>query len=196
MDIPVQGSELIKGAALKPYKREVNIMIQNLRRAFHDVIRSSFSTRTREFRVLQTMTRKLDKITFSIGFPWQIEDENDLNTFYEDFPDTGNEFFTSWIYAANMKKQHELLNQNDVMFDASNTNVYYSGTRNQVIIPAAVMRPPFFYIEGIAAYNYAVLGHVSSISCLSFFSLKLVRHNAWCVHCQRFQDHFYTGCQI
>lgn len=171
-------------------------MIQNLRRAFHDVIRSSFSTRTREFRVLQTMTRKLDKITFSIGFPWQIEDENDLNTFYQDFPDTGNEFFTSWIYAANMKKQHELLNQNDVMFDASNTNVYYSGTRNQVIIPAAVMRPPFFYIEGIAAYNYAVLGHVSSISCLSFFSLKLVRHNAWCVQCQRFQDHFYTGCQI
>lgn len=113
---------------------------------------------------LKTMRRKISQMKFAIGFPWGIEDEGDLNDFYRSYPNSSSRFFATWISAAKLKKQHELVDQSDVMFDITSINAFYSGTRNQVIIPASIMQPPFFYANGIPAYNYGRLGTVSIIS--------------------------------
>lgn len=140
---------------------------KNIQKAYRDLIYTRFRDPVGARQTIKTMTRKIRKIKFSLGFPWGIEDESDLNTYYEGVPDVGVEFIPSWIHAASLKSQRELQYQTDVMFNVSSTNAFYSGRGNQVIIPAAIMQPPFFYGEGQPVYNYAVLGTVSTFFCSS-----------------------------
>lgn len=142
---------------------KVGKIAENIQTAFKPLIDASFPDQEDQ-RAMKTMNKKITRIKFSLGFPWEIHDTDDLDTFYKDFPDVKDEFFLYWIYAANLKWQHELLYQTDAMFDISRTSAYYSGTRNEVIIPAAIMQPPFFYGEGLPAYNYAVIGTVSTLA--------------------------------
>ena len=39
-------------------------------------------------------------------------------------------------------------------------NAYYNPTMNEIVFPAAILQPPFFYVDGDDAVNYGAIGVV------------------------------------
>ncbi len=106
---------------------------------------------------------KLKAISVKIGYPDKWKDYSKLKI------DANKSYFDNMVEASKFATR-EMLDEIDKKYDRSKwhmppqmVNAYYSPNSNEIVFPAAILQPPFFFLDGDDAVNYggigAVIGH-------------------------------------
>jgi predicted metalloendopeptidase len=141
------------------HKERMLGLIENLRTAFDSrILRNSWmSEQTKNAARL-----KLKKMGVKIGYPDKWIDYSKLEVSPEDY--LGNVMRSeTFNNSRNFKRVGETLDPYDWGLTPPTVNAYYSATRNEIVFPAGILNPPFFYPQGDDASNYGsagvVIGH-------------------------------------
>lgn len=106
---------------------------------------------------------KLKDINVKIGYP------NKWKSYAKMKVSADNSYYENAI-EANKFEMAEMLKEIDKKYDTEKwhmtpqtVNAYYSPNSNEIVFPAAILQPPFFFLDGDDAVNYggigAVIGH-------------------------------------
>lgn len=130
-----------------------------------DNIKASLAERLKNLTWMSAETKtkaldKLEKIDVKIGYPskWWTYERTDVSN----QPYVSNVLNAS--YAENLRiidRLQETKIDRTVWGMAPQTvNAYYNPTMNEIVFPAAILQPPFFYEKGDNAVNYGGIGMV------------------------------------
>ena len=103
---------------------------------------------------------KLSTITVKIGYPDKWRDYSDLKINKEDtYLDN---IFRSWKFEAayNFGKINKAVDRTEWFMPPQMVNAYYNPSMNEIVFPAAILQPPFFYLDADDAVNYGAIGVV------------------------------------
>jgi putative endopeptidase len=102
---------------------------------------------------------KLDAITVKIGYPDKWEDYSSLqitaDNFYQNIQNVKKFNFKKTI--ERIGKDHDKTRWG---MTPQTVNAYYSPNSNEIVFPAAILQPPFFYENADDAVNYGAIGVV------------------------------------
>ncbi|MRW89561.1 M13 family peptidase [Duganella sp. FT80W] len=100
---------------------------------------------------------KLDHLVIRMGSSRQVRDYANLTTSASD--PAGNWLRArGWQVARDMEKMLKPVNRDEWSMTPQAVNGYYSVSRNQVVLPAALIQPPYFQADADDAANYGALG--------------------------------------
>lgn len=112
---------------------------------------------------------KLANFTVKIGYPdkWKdytslvVEKEGDEYSYF------GNVLHASRFYhEENIAKNGKPVDKEEWHMNPQTVNAYYSPLNNEIVFPAAILQPPFYYYQADPAINFgaigAVIGHEAS----------------------------------
>ncbi len=104
-------------------------------------------------------TDKLASMRVKIGYPDEWRDFSEL--------EVGSNAYVLNVLAANKfgkeyrnSKIGQPVNKEEWFFPAHTVNAYYHPLLNEICFPAGILQPPFFYLDGDDAINYAAIGAV------------------------------------
>lgn len=106
---------------------------------------------------------KLDKFTVKIGYPdkWKdyssliVDKEGDSYSYF------GNVLHASRFYhEENIAKNGKPVDKEEWHMNPQDVNAYYSPLNNEIVFPAAILQPPFYYYQADAAINFGAIGAV------------------------------------
>ena len=105
---------------------------------------------------------KLAKVSPKIGYPDHWRDYSTLHIARDDL--FGNVLrANAFEYWRNVDKLGKPVDRNEWGMTPQTVNAYYNPTKNEIVFPAAILRPPFFDAQADDAANYggigAVIGH-------------------------------------
>jgi putative endopeptidase len=103
---------------------------------------------------------KLATITVKIGYPDKWRDYSELKISKEDtYLDN---VFRSWKFesAYNFSKINKAVDRTEWFMPPQMVNAYYNPSMNEIVFPAAILQPPFFYLDADDAVNYGAIGVV------------------------------------
>ncbi|GAA4306179.1 M13 family metallopeptidase [Compostibacter hankyongensis] len=134
-------------------------LVDNLQRTYQDRIRQvdwmSDSTKTKAIQKLNAFAKK-------IGYPdkWKDYSSIDINRSSV----VGNlQRIGKWQYDYNISKLGKPVDRSEWYMTAPTVNAYYNPSFNEIVFPAGILQPPFYYQNGDDAVNYggiaAVIGH-------------------------------------
>lgn len=102
---------------------------------------------------------KLEAIRVKIGYPDKWED-------YSSIVISKNSYFQNCLNASKYAYK-KMLSEIDKPYDnekwhmsPQTVNAYYSPNSNEIVFPAGILQPPFFYKDGDDAVNYGAIGVV------------------------------------
>jgi len=140
-------------------KAQMLALVENVKRAFLERLESL------EWMSEETKAEartKLEAFRAKIAYPDEWEDYGDLSIAAGDA--LGNsKRSVAWHHQDQIGKLGGPVDRNEWFMTPQTVNAYYSGTRNEIVFPAAILQPPFFDPEADMAVNYggigAVIGH-------------------------------------
>ncbi len=150
------GQMYVKKAFPPEAKRQVNEMVQHLKEAFREQIKSLdwMSEATK-----QKALEKLDKYLVQIGYPDKWIDYSSVTIKPEDY--LGNVIRASeFDFQRNIHKLGKPVDRNEWFMTPQTVNAYNNPTMNEVVFPAGILQPPFFDPKAEAALNYGAIGVV------------------------------------
>ena len=137
-------------------KARVERMIENLRSAFSESI-DELEWMSDETR--QRAQRKLARFTSKIGYPDEWRDYSALSIASDDL--IGNvRRSREFEHARQVAKLAKPVDRNEWGMTPQTVNAYYRPTMNEIVFPAALLRPPFFDPDADDASNYGAIGSV------------------------------------
>jgi putative endopeptidase len=102
---------------------------------------------------------KLKSMNVKIGYPDNWIDYSDL--------DISNQAYILNVLAArefnirkNLNEIGKPVDRSKWFMNAQTVNAYYSSAMNEIVFPAAILQPPFFYMHGDDAVNFGAIGMV------------------------------------
>lgn len=100
---------------------------------------------------------KLDAVRYKIGYPVRWPDFSTLKIEREQF---ANNLVNSkaFLFRNNLKKVNKPLDEDEWIILPQSVTVLYVPTRNEIIVPAAILQPPFFSLDADDALNYGAIG--------------------------------------
>ena len=129
-----------------------------------DNLQAAFDARIETLDWLSEPTRKqakekLENFTTKIGYPdkWQnfsglVLKEDDLY---------GNiQRLKRFYHAYHVNKLGQSVDKNEWYMSPQTVNAYYNPSWNEIVFPAAILQPPFFYPTADDAVNYGAIGAV------------------------------------
>ncbi|KAI9591201.1 hypothetical protein BDF19DRAFT_455958 [Syncephalis fuscata] len=133
--------------------------VQNLT----EQLRDSFVTRARELDWLDNDTRdkaieKAHLMTLKIGAPSYPDTRSaiDLNAYYEAFPMNVTHHFENAVAIQKFEKRRQYMRE--WTMPASSVNMYYSRSRNSIVVPAGILQSPFYDERHADYFSYGSLG--------------------------------------
>jgi len=102
---------------------------------------------------------KLDAITVKIGYPDKWRDYSALEVSTDSYVANAlraNNFDFKYMIG----KVNKPVDRTEWMMPPQMVNAYYNPTMNEVVFPAAILQPPFFFKDGDDAINYGAIGVV------------------------------------
>ncbi|MFA9389147.1 MAG: M13 family metallopeptidase [Prolixibacteraceae bacterium] len=102
---------------------------------------------------------KLAKINVKIGYPDQWRDYTDLDVQKDSYFENvmrSNAFDAAF----NFGKINKPVDKAEWHMPPQMVNAYYSPSMNEIVFPAAILQPPFFYLDADDAVNYGAIGVV------------------------------------
>jgi putative endopeptidase len=102
---------------------------------------------------------KLDAINVKIGYPDKWRDYNTLEignlSFFENVRNA-----SLFNYQYNINKIGQPVDKGEWGMTPQTVNAYYNPSRNEIVFPAAILQPPFFFPDADDAVNYGAIGMV------------------------------------
>ena len=139
------------------HKKQMEHLVQNLIEAYRDSITNLdwMGEETRKQALV-----KLDGFTPRIAYPSKWRDYSELeisegNTLLENIAASG-----AFETAYELAKLGKPVDPEEWHMTPQTVNAYYSPLSNEIVFPAAILRPPFFDPEADDAVNYAAIGAV------------------------------------
>jgi putative endopeptidase len=142
----------------------VTEIAQHVRRVLREKIRTldwmSAATRTKAIA-------KLDAVRYKIGYP---EHRTDFSTLKLERGQFALNFvnIVEFLFKHNLQKIGKPLDD-EWLIPSQSVLIQYFPTRNEIIVPAGILQPPFFSLEADDALNYGAIG--TSISHELFHSI-------------------------
>lgn len=102
---------------------------------------------------------KLEKINVKIGYPDKWRDYSDLEVGTDSYFANvmrSNSFDAAWEFS----KINKPVDKSEWYMPPQMVNAYYSPNMNEVVFPAAILQPPFFFLDADDAVNYGAIGVV------------------------------------
>ena len=102
---------------------------------------------------------KLDAITVKIGYPDKWRDYSALEVSTDSYVANAlrsNNFDFKFMIG----KVNKPVDRTEWMMPPQMVNAYYNPTMNEIVFPAAILQPPFFFKDGDDAVNYGAIGVV------------------------------------
>jgi len=102
---------------------------------------------------------KLDAITVKVGYPDKWRDYSALEV-------STNSYVANVLQSRNFDfkfmigKVNKPVDKTQWLMPPQMVNAYYEPTANEIVFPAAILQPPFFYLNGDDAVNYGAIGVV------------------------------------
>lgn len=104
---------------------------------------------------------KLAKINVKIGYPEKWIDYNNLtigtDSYYHNLKNA-----RQFEVNRNMAKIGKPVDRSEWGMTPQTVNAYYSPNMNEIVFPAAILQPPFFFMNADDAVNYGAIGMVIS----------------------------------
>ena len=110
------------------------------------------STKTRALEKLESFTKK-------IGYPDKWKDYSSIDIEPEDLIQNLRNI-GEWRYEYNMNKLGKPVDKTEWFMTPQTVNAYYNPSFNEIVFPAGILQPPFFYQDGDDAVNYGAIGAV------------------------------------
>jgi putative endopeptidase len=107
----------------------------------------------------QKALEKLQAINVKIGYPDKWRDYSKLDIQDDAFVLNvmrSNQFETDY----NLNKINKPVDKQEWFMSPQTVNAYYSPDMNEIVFPAAILQPPFFFLHGDDAVNYGAIGVV------------------------------------
>ncbi|MBR7836614.1 M13 family peptidase [Actinospica durhamensis] len=105
---------------------------------------------------------KLEKFTTKIGYPDTWRDYSGVEIAAEDLVGNYRNGFAA-EHDRNLRKLGSPVDRDEWFMTPQTVNAYYNPRMNEIVFPAAILRPPFFDMEADDAANYggigAIIGH-------------------------------------
>lgn len=102
---------------------------------------------------------KLSKITTKIGFTKKWRDYSKLEIRKDDL--LGNMLRSAQVdYHRMIDKLGKPVDREEWFMTPQTVNAYYNASLNEIVFPAAILQPPFFYFDADDAVNYGSIGSV------------------------------------
>lgn len=102
---------------------------------------------------------KLATINVKIGYPDKWRDYSGLDIHKDTYLDN---VYRSWKFEAayNFNKINKPVDRAEWFMPPQMVNAYYNPSMNEIVFPAAILQPPFFYLNADDAVNYGAIGVV------------------------------------
>jgi len=102
---------------------------------------------------------KLATINVKIGYPDKWRDYSGLEIKKDSYLDN---VFRSWKFETeyNFSKINKPVDKAEWFMPPQMVNAYYNPAMNEIVFPAAILQPPFFYLDSDDAVNYGAIGVV------------------------------------
>lgn len=102
---------------------------------------------------------KLEKVMVKVGYPDQWRSYEGLKFSKTGFLENVRAA-ESYEFSRMAKKLGKPVDRAEWFMGPQTVNAYYNPTLNEIVFPAAILQPPFFYREGDDAVNYGGIGMV------------------------------------
>lgn len=139
-----------------------------------DYLKKSFAVHINNLAWMSSTTKekamqKLNKFTVKVAYPdkWkdysklEIVSETKGGTLYKNLQNIGE-----WQYNKDLAKIGKPVDKTEWGMTPQTVNAYYNPVYNEIVLPAAILQPPFFNPQADAAVNFggigAVIGHEMS----------------------------------
>ncbi len=102
---------------------------------------------------------KLEAMNVKIGYPDQWRDYSDLEVKTDSY---FQNVMRSRAFGAayNRSKINKPVDRSEWFMPPQTVNAYYSPLMNEIVFPAGILQPPFFYLDADDAVNYGAIGMV------------------------------------
>jgi len=137
-------------------KERIYNLVLNLKDAFYDRIQalSWMSDATKK-----SALAKLQSMNIKVGYPDKWRDYSGLQITKESFFENcmnANRF--NYLY--NLSQVGKPVDRQRWGMSPQTVNAYYSSNMNEIVFPAGILQPPFFFADGDDAVNYGGIGVV------------------------------------
>ncbi len=140
----------------KAAKTKMESLVNNLKEAL--------KVRINELDWMEDVTKKnalakLNTIMVKIGYPNKWKDYKKLEMSRDNY--VGNLLAASkFIFQDQISKVGKKVDREEWHMTPQTVNAYYNPLNNEIVFPAAILQPPFFYLEADDAVNYGAIGAV------------------------------------
>ncbi len=139
-------------------KKRMSDMVTNLKAALANRISNlSWMTEVTKKEALA----KLEKITVKIGYPDKWIDYSTLeigtDSYYANLRNSSR-----FEVKRNLAKIGKPVDRAEWGMTPQTVNAYYNPNMNEIVFPAAILQPPFFFMDADDAVNYGAIGMVIS----------------------------------
>lgn len=131
-------------------------LVHNLQKAYGEKIKAAdwLSDSTK-----QKAIDKLNAFTIKIGYPDKWKDyssiEIDRNSLVGNLERIGE-----WQYNYDINKLGKPVDKTEWQMTPPTVNAYYNPSFNEIVFPAGILQPPFYFQHGDDAVNYGAIGYV------------------------------------
>jgi predicted metalloendopeptidase len=156
-DIGELVSQLYVDAAFSEHaKKRCEQMVEHLLSAMGRAIRdAAWMTDATKSEALA----KLEGFSYKIGYPDEWRDYSGLSLERDSYVANRMQC-AAFEYDREMSRLGEPVDRGEWAMPAHSVNAYYHPLLNEVVFPAGILQPPFFYAEADDAVNYGAIGAV------------------------------------
>lgn len=155
----VVGKVYVKKHFSPEAKERMTQMVKNLLKAYAESIKTLdwMSAATKKEAL-----KKVDNFMIKIGYPDKWRDYSALKIVKNDLYGNATRA-TKFEYNRNLAKLGKPVDRAEWGMNPQTVNAYYNPSLNEIVFPAAILKPPFFDLNADDAVNYggigAVIGH-------------------------------------
>lgn len=155
----VVGKVYVKKHFSPEAKERMTQMVKNLLKAYAESIKTLdwMSAATKKEAL-----KKVDNFMIKIGYPDKWRDYSALKIVKNDLYGNATRA-TEFEYNRNLAKLGKPVDRAEWGMNPQTVNAYYNPSLNEIVFPAAILKPPFFDLNADDAVNYggigAVIGH-------------------------------------
>ncbi|CAH3175027.1 unnamed protein product [Porites lobata] len=161
---PMLGAVFIRNAFSPESKQKVEVMMEGIIQAFLDRVSGVGWI---DNQTVEAVREKADAAVYKVGYPDYLWNDESFAKRYSMLNVSADQWFTNVLNTdkfSNYQTYTKLgkpVDRHQWITVPQLVNAFYVITKNEIVVPAGILQPPFFYANDIPrALSYGAIGHV------------------------------------